>query len=140
MRKDLDGKMKMKCNGCEWTGIRDECIDWGEEYDPVCPTCEQVCVPSEPEFEKEPEGRFEEAGNFTFALRGNKGPKVHASISMTPLEIKGNFNFRGPQVADGSEGSAPKWVFEAFENDETLESISVGRKGTGIVYARMKNE
>jgi len=82
-------------------------------------------------------GEFKEAGSFSFALKGNKGDKVHASISMIPLEIKGRFCFQGPQVANGAEGSAPIWVFEALKNDKDIEFIAIGKGKTGIIYTRM---
>ena len=49
--KWADG-MEMKCNNdtpdCGWRGPRKDCKDW-DGFDPVCPKCEQVCVPVHPD-------------------------------------------------------------------------------------------
>ena len=71
----------------------------------------------------------------TFAMRGNKSRQVHASHSITPLEIRGLFNMCGAQPV-GVDGGAPQWVADALETNPRIEEI----KDSGVVYTRMSTE
>ena len=72
-----------------------------------------------------------------FALKGNKSKQVHTAISSTGLDIKGCFHFTGRQIV-GGEGGAPDWVYELFESDKDIESISINRKSSGVIYAPVR--
>jgi hypothetical protein len=62
--------------------------------------------------------------------------RIHASYSRKALDIRGTWYMSGPQPV-GVDGGAPQWVWDLFEQDETIQTVTVGRADYGVVYARM---
>ena len=68
---------------------------------------------------------------------GNKDCiRVYSAHSHMPFELVGAVFARGPQPV-GVSGGAPQWVADALAANESIESITVNYRGSGVTYRRM---
>lgn len=71
-----------------------------------------------------------------FAMRGSSRRAVPVAHSYKALEIRGHFNIQGPGLVGDEEGCVPEWIWDLFQANPDIESISINRADHGSVYSR----